>query len=117
MTVGKYRLGIGHNAYLHDVPECWDYRDLTANEKLRLIQEDINTAFYSLVKKCGDYTFFIDVELYDPHTVGNKPSGKECTPDTLNKHLSPFMPIIQKFMVDVLTDNLYVMEDGEIRKQ
>ena len=27
------------------------------------------------------------------------------------------MPIIQKFMVDALTDNLYVMEDGKLVKQ
>ena len=117
LTVGKYRLGIGHNAYLHDAPECWDAFYLTANEKVELIQKDLDTAFLYLVKKCGDYSYFVDVELYDFHTGGNKPSGKECTPDVLNRHLAPYMPIIQKFMVDALTDNLYVMEDGKPVKQ
>lgn len=31
--------------------------------------------------------------------------------------LNTFLPIIQKFMMDALTDNLFIMEDGNLVKQ
>ncbi len=35
----------------------------------------------------------------------------------VGKSILIFMPIIQKFMVDALTDNLYIVENGELVKQ
>lgn len=129
ITVGKFRLALSHEGFSREVE--YNVPILTDREKIELIQNDLDTAFLYLVRKHSDYTYLLGVYFDNyyiggPHEgefrglendFGNKPYGSQCPPKILGRHLSYYMPIIQKFIVDALTDNLYVIEDGKLVKQ
>lgn len=68
-----------------------------------------------IIKKYKGNIYILDIQGDEHHT--NFPWKGEWARNLINKQLSIFMPIIQKFMVDALTDNLYIMEDDELVKQ
>ena len=120
VTFGKFRLGIEH---------CGDNARnslasyfKTEEEMVAFIHDNLDVAFLKAIEKFSDYTYRLNIcpfEWYpkDYFGSGNKPTGSQASPKILNYHLAPYMPIIQKFMVDALTDNLYIMEGGELVKQ
>ncbi len=113
LTFGKFRLIIEHYGG-HDNFSS-NYSD---KEMLDLINSNLDMAFFASIVKYDDYVYVLNIaydDYYGP--AGNKPWGPECPPETLHRHLGPYMPIIQKFMVDALTDNLYIIEDGKLVKQ
>ena len=113
LTFGKFRLAIEHYGK-HDNFSS-NYSD---KEMVDLINNDLDMAFYASIVKYDDYVYVLNIAYEDYYgPSGNKPWGPECPPETLHRHLGPYMPIIQKFMVDALTDNLYIMEDGKLVKQ
>lgn len=113
LTFGKFRLAIEHYGE-HDNFSS-NYSD---KEMIDLINNDLDMAFYASIVKYDDYVYILNIAYEDYYgPSGHKPWGPECTPETLHRHLAPYMPIIQKFMVDALTDNLYIVEDGELVKQ
>lgn len=110
---GKYKLCIEHYGETEGINLRYSDREM-----LELIKNDINKAFLVSIHKYDDYVYVLNIAYEDYFgPSGNKPSGAECSPKLLNKHLAPYMPIIQKFMVDALTDNLYIIEDGKLVKQ
>ena len=78
----------------------------------------INIGIYRLAIVYGGegWSGFTSYDLFLSDDPGFDWKG-EWARELIDKQLSIFMPIIQKFMVDALTDNLYVMEDGKLVKQ
>lgn len=96
INVGKYRLAITYG-----------------NDEDRIIRKysDEN----GIVRKYKGNIYTLNIQDEEPHA--NFDWKSKWAKNLINKQLSIFMPIIQKFMVDALTDNLYIMEDGELVKQ
>lgn len=74
------------------------------------IKNNVDEAFISTIDKTEDGCFQLNIAS-DSHYYGI--AGELV----YTKMLDVFMPIIQKFMVDALTDNLYIIEDGKLVKQ
>ena len=68
-----------------------------------------------IIKKYKGNIYTLNIRDEGPHASFNWKSG--WARNLINKQLSIFMPIIQKFMVDALTDSLYIIEDGILGKQ
>lgn len=113
LTFGKFRLGILH----YGDGDCLASRFKTEAQMEEFIYNNLDIAFEVAVKKIDDYVYYINIIPHDYYGDGNVPDGADTPPKYLNKHIAPYMPIIQKFMVDALTDNLYIVENGELVKQ
>ncbi|MBO4821912.1 MAG: hypothetical protein J5548_10685 [Prevotella sp.] len=66
-----------------------------------------------VIKKYKGNIFTLNIRDKEPHASFDLKS--EWVKHLINKQLSIFMPIIQKFMVDALTDNLSIMEDNKLK--
>lgn len=100
LIFGKYRLlliydkqseGL-HQLFTSDV-EMGDY-----------ILQDTEKAFYSAIKMQNEYVFSLNTASTENFGAFNWKDAK----DLLSKQLQIFMPIIQKFMADALTDTLQI---------
>lgn len=68
-----------------------------------------------IIRKYKGNIYTLNIRDNGPHASFDWKS--KWAKNLINKQLSIFMPIIQKFMVDALTDNLYIVEDGKLVRQ
>ena len=107
-STGKYTLNI-----IYDVNESRlssNFPPLCKQNLKDYIDKNLEEAFISAIDKIGDGYYQLNIAS-TIHFHG------EAGDDFKLKMLNVFLPIIQKFMVDALTDNLYVVEDGKLVKQ
>lgn len=107
-STGIYTLYI-----IYDVnkPHLSSSFSIHSKEKLKdYINNNVYEAFISAIDKIEEGCFQLNVAS-NSHYYGI--AGESV----YTKMLDVFMPIIQKFMVDALTDNLYIIEDDILVKQ
>jgi hypothetical protein len=107
-STGKYTLCI-----IYDVnkPHLSSSFSTHSEESLgNYIKSDVSGAFFSAIDKIGDNCYEVNIAS-NVHFYGVAGDGVYAN------MLNTFLPIIQKFMVDALTDNLYIIEDGKLVKQ
>ena len=114
INIGVYRLAIVYGG------EGWSgfnsYDLFSTDDELKdHITEHIVEVFRTVIHKYRGHIYVLNV--CDNHRYPAFDWKGEWARALIDKQLSIFMPIIQKFMVDALTDNLYVMEDGKPVKQ
>jgi hypothetical protein len=68
------------------------------------ILQDTEKAFYSAINMQDDYVFSLNIASAEDFGAFDLENAK----DLLNKQLLIFIPIIQKFIVDALTDTLKI---------
>lgn len=68
------------------------------------IKSDIDEAFDSFIRKIDDKTYYIEIK---PNVqYGNFPWEDGWAKDLLNKQLTIYMPLIQKFISDAMTNTI-----------
>ena len=78
------------------------------------INADVEGAFKKSIQKVDDTTYLLNCEtkktraLYVLEQVWHKWVGKS---------IIAFLPVIRKFMMDAISDNLYIEENGKLVKQ
>ncbi len=108
-STGKYTLNIIYDKNKYHLSSNFKYSwEGTLKD---YIYDHTEEAFLSAIEKTGDRLYELNVaSKLDFHSY----PGDSVYANMVNC----FIPIIQKFMVDALTDSLYVFEeDGELRKQ
>lgn len=68
------------------------------------IESNIEEAFNSMIKKLDDKSYFLEIKPNIKY--GNFPWRDGWSKNLLNKQLSIYMPLIQKFIADAMTDTL-----------
>ena len=107
-STGKYTLYIVYDV---NKPHLSSNFSMYNKESLKAyIDKNIDEAFISAVDKIGDNCYQVNIASA-VHYHG------AAGVDVYSKMLEIFMPIIQKFMLDAITDNLSIIEDGKLVKQ
>ena len=75
------------------------------------INNNTDEAFYNSVFKYGEYQYYLNIASTRRDFYGDP--GMEFR----KRMVEMFVPIIRKFIKDAATDNLYIIEDGELVKQ
>lgn len=110
LIFGKYRLVLTYN-----YPFALSGLSFSSiDEQRNYINNNIDDVFVNYVQKYDDYIFTLNISSTFASIC---PSRQDELKYHFDVCLSLFSPIIQKFMVDALTDNLYIMENGELVKQ
>lgn len=106
LLLGKYRLVLTSTGQEYSLGSCFESDEELAN----FIAANAEGAFKRAVKKHSDYIYVLNIltvkeyHYYRTNYVCQKDMGKD---------LPIFMPIIQKFMIDALTDRLGIgREEG-----
>lgn len=99
LIFGKYRLVLIYTGQGYSLASHFD----SDKEVHDFISENIDALFGRVIKKHADYIYTLNVvsveELNDLH-------NRQLNKLYIKKAFTIFMPIIQKFMVDALTDSL-----------
>lgn len=110
ITVGKYRLIIvwggdfSEKLHNYDAPILYGRE---ADEGIReYVPNNVETAFYQAIDKYDEYIYVLNIATQE--CFGRFSWTKGWPKDLLNQQLNTFMPIIQKFMADALTDSLEI---------
>jgi len=111
IVVGKYRLvivwGGDYSNRLNDGhPETMGGDRSTDMRMRNYIHNNVEKAFVQSVDRYDDYIYVLNIATYE--CFGNFAWGVGWSKELLNQQLNTFMPIIQKFMADALTDSLKV---------
>lgn len=68
------------------------------------IESNIEEAFGLLIKKISNNSYALDIAINE--NFGNFPWEDGWTKDLLNEQLTIYMPLIQKFIADAMTDTI-----------
>ena len=118
LIFGKFRLVLVWDSKYGGLQDSNKY---CSSEKTSddMIRDDIlhNTeeCFYKAVKKFADYVYVLNISSASDIIVFNLNS--KHSKELINQQITTFLPIIQKFIVDALTDDLYILEEGKLVKQ
>lgn len=99
---GKYRLLLLYDKRGNGLHNFFSSDERVAN----YIKRDIDAAFYDAIKGYSDYVYVLNIASVENFGAFEWKNAK----DILDRQLRIFMPIIQKFMVDALTDNIKKQE-------
>jgi hypothetical protein len=100
LLIGKYRLILTWSKEYNGL-SC----DFSTTEELEnYIKDHFQEAVYRSLRKDTDYIYILDISTSEDY--GDFPWKGDWAKNLLNKQLSIFMPIIQKFIADAMTDTL-----------
>lgn len=100
LIFGKYRLLL-----IYDKKSEGLHQLFTSEAEIKdYILQDTEKAFYSAIKIQNEYVFSLNIASTEDFGAFDWENAKEL----LNKQLLIFMPIIQKFIVDALTDTFKI---------
>ncbi len=107
LTIGKYTLKIVVDMHLDNLANGFK----NDRELAEYILNNTEEAFYSSVNKYDENKYYLSVASTDRDFYGDPGMSWK------RRKVEMYVPIIKKFMIDALTDNLYTFEDGELVKQ
>lgn len=100
LLIGKYRLILTWDKEYNGLSSAFS----TTDELENYIKDHFEQAVHRSLKKDTDYIYILDISTAEDY--GNFPWRDGWAKNLLNKQLSIFMPIIQKFIADAMTDTL-----------
>ena len=103
ISTGKYKLIVIYNKLQGGLYSCFS----SDKRMYEYIQNNLEEAFADTIRYEGDNSFILNVASTENFGYFDWKNAK----DILDRQLHIFMPIIQKFMVDALTDNLKIEEE------
>ena len=107
LVVGKYSLKIVIDIHLDNLANSFrNDKDLA-----EYIRNNTEEAFYSSVHKYDENKYYLSAASTYKEFYGN-PGMK-----WKRRMVEMYVPIIKKFMVDALTENLFILEGDELVKQ
>jgi hypothetical protein len=102
ISTGKYKLIVIYNKLQGGLYSCFS----SDKRMYEYIQNNLEEAFVDAIKYEGNNTFILNISSTENFGAFDWKNAKEL----LERQFRMFMPIIQKFMVDALTDSLEVEE-------
>ena len=111
ILIKKYELIIIYDKLKPSLSDNFDSDD----NMTQYIKNNISDAFVSALKKYKDNTYILNVASTKNYGHITEDNYKRNV--IIQKQLNIFSPIISKFMADVIIDNLYIWENGELVKQ
>lgn len=108
ITAGKYRLiivwGGDFSERLRDCDAPMLYGKEEDERIRKYIPNNVEIAFYQAIDKYDDYIYVLNIATHE--CFGNFSWAEGWSKDLLNQQLDTFMPIIQKFIADAVTNSL-----------